>query len=264
MEKIKNYNDFSYIIGLMQTDGNLHEQSRNRGRLSLEIHKKDFNIIKKISNILTVNYYISERHRITNFGEADFVKLSIYSIAFRNLVQDWGVPSGKKSKIIKPPIHKKKLSYKDYIRGLYDGDGSVGFTKDGKPFVSFTTQSDSIKNFLITFISEITMKNKKEVNRNKRDNIYNIMISNEDAVLFCKEVYTSNCLSIDRKYKIAQKIKQWKRPSTMKKIENRKKWSKDEDKFVLSNTIIKSMEKLNRSKKSIEMRKWRLLNLKYS
>jgi transposase len=33
METIKIDNDFSYLVGLMQTDGSLSETTRNRGKL---------------------------------------------------------------------------------------------------------------------------------------------------------------------------------------------------------------------------------------
>ena len=35
----------SYLYGFLQADGNLYEQSRNRGKLSIEISKRDENII---------------------------------------------------------------------------------------------------------------------------------------------------------------------------------------------------------------------------
>jgi len=69
-------------------------------------------------------------------------------------------------------------------------------------------------------------------------------------------------LSINRKYINAQEIKKWIRPSTMRKIESRKKWNKEQDKFILSNSIEESMKILNRTKESIEMRLWRLKNQK--
>ena len=48
----------------------------------------------------------------------------------------------------------------------------------------------------------------------------------------------------------------------MRKIESRKKWNKEQDKFILSNSIEESMKILNRTKESIEMRLWRLKNQK--
>ena len=258
MEEIIIDKNFSYLIGLLQTDGNLYETTRNRGKLQLELNIKDEDIIYKISELIKYNYKISKRDRVTNFGENSTITIAIHDINFRYLIKDWGVPAGKKSEIIQPPLHKTGLSINDYIRGLYDGDGSLGYTGSGFPFVSFTTQSEKIKDFVIDFISKITEKPRKEPKRNKRDNIYNILIFKEDAIIFCKEIYPENCLSINRKYINAQEIKKWIRPIAMKKIESRKKWDKKQDEFILSNSIEDSMEVLDRTEESIKMRLWRL------
>jgi hypothetical protein len=258
---IKNYKDFSYMIGLFQTDGHLNDSTRDRGRLSLELSKKDIDIINKISFILPVNFSIKERERDTNFKENySSVSLNIFDLDFRNLIKKWGVPAGAKSKIVKPPLHIKELSINDYIRGLYDGDGSVGFTAKGFPYVSFVTQSEDIKDFLVDFISKITSKSKKEPNRNKRDEIYNITITKEDAIVFCKEIYKDNHLCLDRKFNNAQEVIKWIRPEGMIISNNKKKWTKEEDEFILSHSISESMDKLNRSNKSINLRRWRLKN----
>jgi hypothetical protein len=39
----------SYLIGLLQTDGNVYETTRNRGRITLELSEKDCDIIEKIN-----------------------------------------------------------------------------------------------------------------------------------------------------------------------------------------------------------------------
>ena len=76
---INSYDDFSYIIGLFQTDGHLSDNERNRGKLQLELNVKDCDIIYKIKNILdsmNVNSSISERDRRTNFGHSKTISLT--------------------------------------------------------------------------------------------------------------------------------------------------------------------------------------------
>lgn len=243
----------SYLIGLLQTDGHLYENSRNRGKVSIELGYKDKNIINKISKRLDCNYSIKERVRSTNYkNNYKSIILTINDLSFRNMIKEWGMIAGKKSKKILIP-NKRELDKLEYIRGLYDGDGSLGFTSEKFPFASFTTQSEEIKNMLIEFICEITGKPKKIINKNKRDNIYNISIYKEDAVELCKYIYPKKCISINRKNELAQKIKKWTRPKSMKKI-IRKNWNHDEDEYILTHTIEDSCKKLNRTVNSVKMR----------
>ena len=254
--------DTSYLIGFFQTDGNVYETTRNRGKASIEISIKDEDIIEKIKELIPYNYTITKRIRKTKFGnclyEKETISIKICDMNFRKFLKDSGVPSGKKSDFIKPPLHLENLSIPDYIRGLYDGDGSLGMTGKNIPYVSFVTKSTDIANFLFDYLEKMTGKQRKINNPNKRDNAYNIMINKEDAIIFCNEIYYDGCLSINRKQIKAEIIKKWKRPDNMKKLEQRNIWSKKEDNIILNNSIIDSVQILNRSKNSIEMRLYRL------
>lgn len=253
--------EISYLIGLFQTDGSMSEYTGNKGNFSIELSSKDEDIIYKIKELIPYNYNIKKRTRKTIVNNREYnnesICLRVYNLEFRTFLNECGIPYGKKSKIIKPPLQLKDLSIKDYLRGLYDGDGSLGFTKTDLPYMSFTTDSDSISKFIVENISKITKKPLKKLKRNNRDNIYNICITKEDTILFVNELYYDNCLSIKRKYDNAQLIKKWKRPITMKKVIS-KRWNNDEDNYILNNNMIDSMKKLNRTDKSIKTRLWRL------
>jgi len=257
----------SYLIGLFQTDGNIYESSRNRGKAVIELSIKDEDIIEKIKKLIPYNYTITKRIRNIklnghSYENKEYVSIRICDINFRKFLNDSGVPFGKKSKIISPPLHLKNLSMPDYIRGLYDGDGSLGMTGKNIPYVSIVTASKNLANFLLDYISSITGKPRKKNNPNKRDNIYNIVITKEDAIKFCDEVYYDGCLSMGRKKEKSEIVKSWKRPPKMKNVirDEFKFWTKDKDNIILNNPIKKSMEILNKSKGSIQMRLIRLKN----
>lgn len=261
--------NYSYMIGLFQTDGNMYECERNRGRFSLALSIKDEDIIYKLKELIPYNSNISKRFKKTYFKRKDkiyeynneIITLTISNKYFRDFLLTCNIPYGKKSKIIIPPSHLQNFSEINYIRGLFDGDGSLGFTKDNFPYIGFVTESEEIKNYLLTFFSKITGKSLKESNRNKRDNIYNILMFKEDAVKLCKIIYYKDCLSLDRKYNIASNIINWIRPLDMKKLEfERKRWTKEEDDFIINHTIDESAEELDRTEKSVEIRQLRLKN----
>ena len=175
-------------------------------------------------------------------NDAKSIGLRVCDLNFRNTLVSWGIPYGKKSRIIEAPLHLKWLSIPDYVRGLIDGDGSVCFSRFHRPIVSFTTQSENIKEFITIFTKDICGNDKHHFTKPKRDDCLNISITNIDAVKIAKVLYYKNCLSINRKYKTAQKIKKW----TTKEF-SVQKMSKDDLKFILNNSILVCCAKFKKS-----------------
>lgn len=166
------------------------------------------------------------------------------------------MPSGVKHDIVE--MTKVPFSDRDYFRGLIDGNGSVGFSTTGLPFISLNTSSDYLAAGYQDFIYKVTGINKNN-NRNKRDNTYNIVLGVEGAQKLIKELYYSGCLGLKRKMDSAEKVLAWVRPSGMKKRNFEvKKWTSEEDAFILSHPIEESQKHLNRTAKSVKIRLWRL------
>lgn len=149
---------------------------------------------------------------------------------------------------------------RDYFRGIIDGDGSLGFTASGFPFLSLVTESEYLAKDFIDYIKEVTGKT-KTTSRNTRDCVFNIMINKEDAQLLIKEMYYDNCMALNRKYEKAKDILSWTRPKYLKKI-NSKRWDNCQDKYILNHTIEESIATLNRTKSSIQNRLFRLSHMK--
>jgi hypothetical protein len=247
---------YAYLFGFAQTDGHLYEQSRNRGKLSIEISKQDEEILESFKRYLPFNSSIRRRVRTTNFGKNyESVVWTICDKRFRDCLKDWGFPVGKKSEIIKTPC--ASYSQNDYFRGLIDGDGSLGLTANGFPFVSFITSSPVIVSEYLDFIKRVAGKSKTSL-PNKRDKIHNIAIYKEDAQELVRQIYYKNCLALPRKLRKAEEVLAWQRPLTMKRILNKKFWTVEVDIFICANSIEISMKMLERSRCSIEMRLWRL------
>lgn len=195
----------SYIIGFLHSDGHLYENTRNRGKISIELNEKDKDILIKIQKL--IGGKISTRSRVTNFGPNTSVMLSIYSKNLRDYLKSQGMIAGKKSDIVQIP---ENLSQKDYLRGFVDGDGSIGITGNNEPFISIVTKSEKLKEQVLFFL-ELNFQIKKKLNRNKRDNIYNIVVKNESAQKFCNTMYDNSSISLDRKFNLYKDIMLWKR-----------------------------------------------------
>lgn len=205
MDKIE-----SYIYGLLITDGSLYLTTRNRGKVTLEVSEKDEDIVMKLFSVIP-NSRIHERTRNTNFKNGYKTKIfTNHRKEFRDKLISFGFPTSDKTINASTP----KVEYDEYSfwRGVIDGDGSIGFTraKNPEPFVSLVTKSESLKEEFLKFLKKELNINKK-VNRNKRDNVYNIVIKNESAVIIAHKLYIDSDLYIDRKYKKAMEIQNWKR-----------------------------------------------------
>jgi hypothetical protein len=250
------------MIGFLQGDGHHSEDTRNRGKIRIELNHRDIEILKKIKEILLphMNVTIYNRIRDTNLKKNSHqTTLSIYDWAFRTVIKPY-VPVGAKSDIIEPPLSLSNFSKKDYIRGLIDADGSIGISKENRPFISLCVSSEKIKEFLIKDIEEITGL-KKYMNRTARDNMYNIMLNNEDAIKYASYLYEDSNLYLDRKYNEYLNFNNWVR-SIPKKVGLSKKWFPNEDEIVLDNSLSlqEKMDLLKRTEKSVKIRIWRLNN----
>lgn len=257
---IKNGRELSYIIGLLQFDGSHTEQDRNRGKIQLEVSIRDIDILHKIEKQISVyleNIFITKRTRDTNFKEGvTTATLSIYDLDFRTCMKNYISPGLKKNRF-NPNIQESWFNSIDYLRGIYDADGSLGITANNKPFLSLCVVSENVKDYILIKMFNI-LGITKSINRNTRDNVYNIVLYNEDAITFTKYLYKDSSIHIDRKYLKYKEMLTWVR--SVPKATKRKSWDIDQDKIVLSTdyTLEEKMELLDRTKSSIKNRLFRL------
>ena len=201
----------SYIFGLLITDGSMYLSSRNRGRVILELNKRDEDIIIKLSELIP-NSRVRYRTRDTNFKTGyQSAAFCNFRLEFRTWLINCGYPIFDKTNNACCPC----VDYDEiwFWRGVIDGDGSLGFTKDGRPFISLVTKSEYLKIGYLDFI-ERTINLLKHPTRNKRDGVYNITMFSENAKTLTNLLYLgseTNELSINRKYEMAKNIKAWER-----------------------------------------------------
>jgi hypothetical protein len=249
--------ELAYLLGFLQGDGHMQKYTRNRGRISVEIQVGDLSLLEGFQAVLPVYSSIHTRIRDTNFKDGYTSAIwRLYDQDVRTCLSTLGLPYGPKSRVVEVP--SEPFSEPDYFRGFLDADGSLGFTSCGFPFVSWCTTSPSMAKGLETFLFGITGK-QKATNPNTRDQAYNIMVTKEDAQDVAKCLYYEGCFALERKAKAARAIQGWVRPATMKKVTwARKRWTPEEDRFVLSHPVQDSVKELNRTKRSIQVRLSRL------
>ncbi|MEU6380121.1 hypothetical protein [Streptomyces sp. NPDC046909] len=249
--------EYAYMFGFLQADGHLSQQSRQRGRLAVEINARDIDLLRQFQKLTPYNSSISERTRSTNFAEtAHSAVWSLHSLEARTKINELGLPYGRKSKIVTPP--NVEFSRRDYLRGIIDADGSVGYTSKGLPFISLTTASTAIGAYLCFYAGKVTGM-ERSLKRNRRDGIYNILYWTEAAQALSTHLYYPGCLALERKQAAADSLSAWIRPANMRVAPERRRWTAHEDRVLLRlNNDAAAAKELGRTEKSCYIRLWRL------
>jgi hypothetical protein len=249
--------DYAYMFGFLQMDGHMAAGAGNRGRVSLEIAHADALILRRFQQLTPYPSSVRERTRATNFAESHHsATWTLCALEARNRLQELGLPYGKKSHSVRPP--RVPLSRRDYVRGLIDADGSVGFTARELPFVALTSASTFIAAYLRLYARQTTGADRM-LARNTRDRVYNVLYTREAAVELARDLYYPGALSLPRKHEAAIRVQEWKRPESMGKARLRRPWLPDEDRTLLRlGSPAAAAAALGRTVRSCSLRLWRL------
>jgi hypothetical protein len=251
--------EYAYMFGFLQADGHLYQGTGQKGRLTVELSARDIDLLYRFKHLTPHNSNVTERTRSTNFAENYHSALwTLCSLEARTRLNELGLPYGRKSREIAPP--RVEFSRRDYLRGLIDADGSVGYAGQRLPFVSLTTSSTAIASFLCFYAREITGV-ERVINRNTRDEVYNITYEKEAAQTLAADLYYPGCMSLGRKQVKADAVASWIRPFDMRVVHSRRLWTAQEDQVLLqANDVVAVAEELGRTEKSCCLRLWRLRN----
>ncbi|MFD9885157.1 hypothetical protein ACFWZT_27255 [Streptomyces alboflavus] len=250
--------EYAYMFGFLQADGHLYQGPGQKGRLSVELNIRDIDLLYRFKQLTPYNSSVTEHTRSTNFSQdAHSAVWTLCSLEARKRINTLGIPYGRKSETIAPP-NGLEFSQRDYLRGVIDADGSIGFTSQDFPFVSLTTSSTALGSFLCGYACRLTGAERIQ-KRNARDQVYNIMYTKEAAQALAADLYYPGCLSLGRKQVKADSLRSWIRPARMRVAPARWPWTPEEDQALLRiDDAAVAAEQLGRSKQSCYMRLWRL------
>lgn len=221
----------AYLYGFALADGTLREQDRNRGCLAIEVQHRDYEIVVELCTlVLELGYMprVCKRSRVTNFGPIQSVSMRVFALEFRSQLKALGFPIEKKHKLAVMPAGAHPLGF---WRGYIDGNGSIGVTNKGLPFISLTTPSDAIAISFADFLEPIIGYH-KTINPNRRDRVYNVMLTKEAAVATVERLYTDAEIALPRKLAAAMNIMTWQRPAGMRRSLRHERWSSDDLQFL--------------------------------
>ncbi|PZT72955.1 MULTISPECIES: hypothetical protein [unclassified Streptomyces] len=246
--------EYSYMFGFIQADGHLAAGPGRKGRLTVELNARDIAILSEFQRLTPYNSSISERVRATNFSDRHHsATWSLCSLEARTVINELGLPYGRKSRRIKPP--RVDFSSRDYLRGVIDADGSLGYTGQGFPFLSLTTASTAVGAYLCFYAKKVT-GTRRSIARNSRDGVYNILYTMEAAVALAEHFYYPGCLALPRKQASAASLSAWQRPPGLTPRAKNRRWKPWEDELLLR--LGDAAVELDRTTASCSVRLWRL------
>ncbi|MFD9609108.1 hypothetical protein ACFWWS_07045 [Streptomyces sp. NPDC059083] len=249
--------EYAYMFGFIQADGHLARGTGQKGKLSTEINARDIHILYEFQRLTPYYSSVTERVRTTNFAERHrSATWTLCALEARTIINKLGIPYGKKSRIIRPP--RSEFSRPDYLRGIIDADGSLGWTAEGVPFLSLTSASTALAAYLCHYAKKITGA-ERIARRNTRDQVYVINYFKEQAQQLAEHLYYPGCLALEHKKANAVAIQSWIRPADMKIAPPRRRWSSAEDRELLRlGDPAAAAFALDRTEQSCCMRLWRL------
>ena len=176
--KIQSEN-MAYVLGLLAADGNI---AKTENGIFLELHKKDEVILQAIQKDTKSNRPLE--YRINNNG-TPCCKFKVWSASWKQDLQKYNIVPDKTLTLLPPTLLHPKYRI-DFIRGFFDGDGSVYLHEKKRPYVQIDCASkpmiewirDELNNLGISTNSFYTMNiNNKNFYRlvyNSKNNVQQI------------------------------------------------------------------------------------------
>lgn len=190
---------FCYFLGIFMADGSFDKQH-------IRLYQSDSDFLHKLQNLMNHRGVLRKDSRSANVNYC----VDIVSPSLRNLLEKLKVDSNKK--FTAPFINCGKFQ-KDFVRGVFDGDGCLSYTYTSGKFkdVVFDITSGSIA--MIQGISSFLSDNNIEhsvVETSKMNTYYSIRINSLMTIIRVLDLlYTdSGEARLDRKYINFVKFKQ--------------------------------------------------------
>lgn len=209
-EKVKNKTFFSkenenpdmaWLLGFLAADGTVRQKNNN---IKIGLSSKDEEILFKIKNLLELTNS-SVTHYETNKGY-DVSELAWTCKQHKIDLARYGIVPNK-TFCLKPPYDLDEKYYKDYIRGYFDGDGSISINSGKYLRFSIVSGTKEILEFIINVFYDNGIEKVKimEDNRHLHTNYY-FSYANEDSIKIYDFLYYDNCLCLNRKKEKFDKI----------------------------------------------------------
>lgn len=193
----------AYWLGFIAADGCVYQRDKGGSILSFNLNIRDKNHLEKFLKAIDSSAIIKER-KGSGFGEnTTIAHLEINSTLMVKNLKEYGIIP-KKSLVLKPPIGKiEEKYYLSYIKGYFDGDGSI-YESSTNFVIGFCGTYEMLK----WIKNQLSLNNKLEKRFNDNKNSFYFRIGGTHKVLeTLQKFYFTSKISLDRKEKLVLKLK---------------------------------------------------------
>ena len=191
--------NMAWLLGFLASDGTV---SSSNNRIKLGLASKDREILEKIRQEVSIENEITDY--VTN-SDFDVSELCWSSETHKKDLAIYGITPNK-TFTLKPPLNLQKEYYIDYIRGYFDGDGSINLIHSNGKVAALRWQICAASKEMIDWIISIldTMYDIPRVstliNTSRKRNLYYCQYSTNATKKIFNVLYTPNSLRLQRKY----------------------------------------------------------------
>ncbi|MBE6067284.1 MAG: hypothetical protein E7211_06225 [Clostridium lundense] len=193
--------DMSYVLGLITTDGNIMESTYRKGPV-LRISSIDFKLLEKVKLLMNSAHKIRSEHNRNGV----WYTLAIYSQEIVRDLMKLGLTPNK-SLTCSLTNNIEEVFFRDYLRGIFDGDGHVhGEKRDDMyiPVIKFeiATGSYQMREELLYELNSRFADEKAKVTVHETSKGMHILRCNSTiAERIFNYMYYNNCVCLESKYR---------------------------------------------------------------
>lgn len=198
----------AYWLGFMFADGFINDCSNRYGedKFGITLHAKDLQTLEDFKKSIKATNPITD----VSYGKSSLRRILMSSQKTVDDLISHGCVK-QKSLILEPPIGVPHQLIHHFIRGFFDGDGSIFYNKttfSTHPTwetPSFSINITSTKSMIEWLIAEIGFGNIQKEDRREKTWYY-IQGGNTKVKAFCDYIYKDATIFMERKYKLYQEL----------------------------------------------------------
>lgn len=186
--------NMAYILGILASDGTIR---KNINEVKLTLQERDSQLLEDIKKEL--EYEGNIRHYEDRKGYKN-ATLAFTSEKIKKQLAEYNIVPEKTFTFTFPTNLNKKY-WIDFIRGYFDGDGSVGYTGNALRWQVCSANPDVLKKIVDFFYEEYDIPKINIQVQYRQSPLYNIQYSTNSTKKIYDILYTPNSLSLERKRK---------------------------------------------------------------